>query len=699
MDTDECNIGNPCGNGTCSNVIGGFECACDEGFEPGPMMTCEDINECVLNPLLCGFRCINTYGSYECTCPNGYSLRDDNKMCKDLDECVEGLSDCEGRGMMCKNLIGTFMCICPPGMTQRPDRDGCMDENECRTKPGICLNGRCLNTAGSYRCVCNEGFLESPSETECLDNRQGFCFIEVLHTMCQMSSTSRNLVTKSECCCNGGRGWGSGCELCPLPATTQQKKMCPHGNGYSTDGRDIDECRIIPNLCQNGQCINIVGSFRCFCDIGYTTDLTATSCIDLDECTQSPKPCNFICKNTEGSYLCSCPRGYILQDGKTCRDLDECSTKQHNCQFLCVNTIGGFHCKCPPGFTQHQTSCIDNNECVGQATMCGQKGMCHNTPGSFTCDCQKGFSLDTSGLDCEDVDECGGNHRCQHGCQNTLGGYRCGCPQGYMQHYQWNQCVDENECSNPSACGAASCYNTLGSFRCMCPSGFDFDQFAGSCQDVNECSAAGNPCSYGCSNTDGGYLCGCPGGYYRVGQGHCVSSMGFHPGQYQPQPEEGDDENLLSPETCYECKINGYPKRGRQRRSTNHTQPQQEDRVSLASLDIDTPISLKVSISELDNKDHIMEFLPAIEPLENHVRYVITGGNEDNNFRIHQKNGLSYLHLSRKKVSAGRYALEITSLPLYKKKELLRMEEENDVDYLAGDIGEVLRLKLQIQLL
>lgn len=34
-------MGYPCGEGTCTNVIGGFECACAEGFEPGPMMTCE----------------------------------------------------------------------------------------------------------------------------------------------------------------------------------------------------------------------------------------------------------------------------------------------------------------------------------------------------------------------------------------------------------------------------------------------------------------------------------------------------------------------------------------------------------------------------------------------------------------------------------------------------------------------------------
>ncbi|GCB64860.1 hypothetical protein scyTo_0014819, partial [Scyliorhinus torazame] len=537
------------------------------------------INECSLNPLLCAFRCINTYGSYECTCPGGYTLRDDRKMCKDLDECSVGFHDCESRGMTCKNLIGTFMCICPPGMMRRPDGEGCMDENECRTKPGICQNGRCINTVGSYQCDCNEGFLESPSATECLDNRQGFCFIEALQTMCQMSSTNRNLVTKSECCCNGGRGWGNQCELCPLPGTARYKKMCPHGPGYATDGRDIDECRVIPNLCKNGQCINTMGSFRCFCNIGYTTDLTATSCVDLDECVQSPKPCNFICKNSEGSYQCSCPRGYILQaDGKTCRD--------------------------------------------------------------------------------------------------------------------------ENECSNPTACGAASCYNTLGSYKCLCPSGFDFDQYAGGCQDVNECSVSGNPCSYGCSNTDGGYLCGCPGGYFRVGQGHCISGMGFGNGQYLPvEEEEADAENVLSPETCYECKINGYPKRGRHRRSTNDTESHEDHKISLASLDIDTPIPLNVNISEMGIHDHIMEFLPAIEPLENHVRYTISSGNEASFFRIHQKNGLSYLHLSRKKAIQGKYTLEISSVPLYRKKDLLKLEDENDVDYLVGDIGEALRLKLQIHLL
>ncbi|XP_018618781.2 fibrillin-1-like [Scleropages formosus] len=701
-DINECDLGAPCGNGTCTNVVGAFECACDEGFEPGPMMTCEDVNECTQNPLLCAFRCVNTVGSYECKCPAGYVLREDKRMCKDQNECEDGIDDCESRGMTCKNLIGTYMCICSPGYIRQPNGEGCMDLNECTAKPGICVNGRCENMVGSYRCRCDQGFTPSPSQTECIDNRQGFCFTEVLQTLCQMTSTSRNSVTKSECCCDGGRGWGPNCELCPLPGTTQYKKMCPLGPGYTTDGQDIDECRVMGNLCRNGQCVNTLGSYKCICKLGYTADITQTTCVDVDECSQAPKPCNFICKNTDGSYLCSCPRGYILQeDGKSCRDLDECSTKQHNCQFLCVNTIGGFTCKCPPGFTQHHTACIDNNECAMDPGLCGSNGICQNSPGSYNCECQRGFTLDQNGQGCEDMNECEGNHRCQHGCQNLVGGYRCSCPQGYLQHYQWNQCVDENECQNSQICGEASCHNTLGSFRCLCPTGFSYQQFSGGCEDINECSSPQNPCNYGCSNTDGGYLCGCPPGYYRAGQGHCISGTGFG-----GVSQGGDaEDNSLSPEACYECKVNGYPKKGRKRRSTDVTDDalladsqDEQETVSLASVDVENPILFNFNISDLNNKHRILEFTPALSTLSNHIRYLIDLGNEEGFFKINQEEGISYLHLTKKKLHPGVYYLQISSIPLYRKKELAQLEDNHDKDYLTGQLGDTLRMKVQIVL-
>ncbi|KPP64202.1 fibrillin-1-like, partial [Scleropages formosus] len=661
QDTNECELGNPCGNGTCTNIVGAFECACDEGFEPGPMMTCEDVNECAQNPLLCAFRCVNTVGSYECKCPAGYVLREDKRMCRDQNECEDGIDDCESKGMTCKNLIGTYMCICPPGYVRQPNGEGCMDLNECAAKPGICLNGRCENTVGSYRCKCDQGFIASPTQTECIDNRQGFCFTEVLQTLCQMTSSNRVSVTKSECCCNGGRGWGPNCELCPLPGTTQYKRLCPLGPGYTTDGKDIDECRVMGNLCRNGRCVNSLGSYVCVCKPGYTTDITATTCIDVDECAQAPKPCNFLCKNTDGSYLCSCPRGYLLQeDGKSCRDLDECSTKQHNCQFLCVNTIGGFTCKCPPGFTQHHTACID-------------------------------------------MDECDGNHRCQHGCQNLVGGYRCNCPHGYLQHYQWNQCVDENECQNSNVCGEASCHNTLGSFRCLCPSGFSFQQASASCQDVNECSSTQNPCNYGCSNTDGGYLCGCPPGYYRAGQGHCVSGLGFSGGSLASAQEGEASDNTLSPEACYECKINGYPRKGRRRRSANKTDHEalgssesEEESVSLASIDTDHTMLFHFNLTDLNRKDHLLEFVPALSALTKHVRYAIDFGNDEGFFKINHKEGLSYLHVTKKMPLPGAYYLQVSSIPLYTKMDLMRLEDQHDKDYLTGQLGEMLKMKVQI---
>ena len=49
--------------------------------------------------------------------------------------------------------------------------------------------------------------------------------------------------------------------------------------GPSLPPADIDECKVLPNLCKNGQCINSIGSFRCHCKLGYTADITGTACV------------------------------------------------------------------------------------------------------------------------------------------------------------------------------------------------------------------------------------------------------------------------------------------------------------------------------------------------------------------------------------------------------------------------------------
>ncbi|XP_058513644.1 fibrillin-3 [Ochotona princeps] len=403
-DVHACNNANECTNlpgqmchpGQCRNTAGFSQCVCQDGFQlAADRRSCVDINECSLNPRLCAFRCHNTEGSYRCTCPAGYVLRNDGATCRDVDECAGGRQDCHARGMLCKNLIGTFACVCPPGLRPQPGPgQGCIDEDECHTQPGLCAHGHCVNTVGSFRCNCDAGFQPSPTFTECHDGRRGACFSEVLQGACQAQhpGPAWRRVSRAVCCCVGGRAWGPLCELCPLPGTPAHRELCPYGLGYTVQGRDVDECQVLPRLCPHGECINSIGSFRCYCQAGYAPDASATTCQDVDECSQAPAPCSSLCQNTAGSFLCNCPRGYRLQeDGRTCADLDECLSRQHNCQFRCVNTMGTFVCRCPPGFIQQRNACFDLNECLVQPGLCGAYGRCYNTLGTFRCEVPQGF--------------------------------------------------------------------------------------------------------------------------------------------------------------------------------------------------------------------------------------------------------------------------------------------------------------------
>lgn len=51
------------------------------------------------------------------------------------------------------------------------------------------------------------------------------------------------------------------------------------GDNFSCLRADIDECRVMGNLCKNGQCLNTLGSYVCTCKPGYTTDISGTLCV------------------------------------------------------------------------------------------------------------------------------------------------------------------------------------------------------------------------------------------------------------------------------------------------------------------------------------------------------------------------------------------------------------------------------------
>lgn len=88
-----------------------FGCGCGQGFfpyyNPFGSSQCVDVNECRQG--LCGqSSCINTLGSFQCSCPPGFNFK--NGQCEDLNECDR--SPCQ---YGCQNNRGGFACQCPAG--------------------------------------------------------------------------------------------------------------------------------------------------------------------------------------------------------------------------------------------------------------------------------------------------------------------------------------------------------------------------------------------------------------------------------------------------------------------------------------------------------------------------------------------------------------------------------------------------------
>lgn len=185
----------------------------------------------------------------------------------------------------CVNMEGSFHCVCDSGYRLGPDGKHCIDIDECISSP--CQFGTCYNTAGSFRCECHSGFSLGPDGRSCLDTRRDLCYQEYRDGLCFNPSTTA--VTRSSCCCctiisGKPMGWGTNCQPCPMPGTTDFDTLCPHGSGSTFDGNDINECAQNPNICQNGACENLLGTYRCICNPGFEVDDSGKICTDINEC-------------------------------------------------------------------------------------------------------------------------------------------------------------------------------------------------------------------------------------------------------------------------------------------------------------------------------------------------------------------------------------------------------------------------------
>ncbi|XP_071787124.1 uncharacterized protein [Asterias amurensis] len=249
---------------------------------------------------------------------------------------------------------------------------------------------------------------------------------------------------------------------------------------------------VCDRTCVHGTCI---GRNQCQCEQGYHGHTCER---DVNEC--STRPCQHRCMNTPGSYRCYCEEGFTLRsDQSSCMYDRRCDSLR--CSYGCQEQ--GYYkvmCICPDGLrvAGNGYSCLDINECAEIPGLCPIDKRCHNTYGSYTCLCKLGLSYKfiDGKYQCSDEDECATRrHNCHRfaTCTNKVRSYTCECNEGYGGNGTYCVPVD------PSTCFNRPCFTNV------------------TCTDRNI-----NPRSIGSLLPNTAkirlYLCGpCPGGY--VGDG------------------------------------------------------------------------------------------------------------------------------------------------------------------------------------
>uniref|UniRef100_A0A7N8XQY2 Latent transforming growth factor beta binding protein 3 n=1 Tax=Mastacembelus armatus TaxID=205130 RepID=A0A7N8XQY2_9TELE len=413
-DINECQKPGICPNGRCENLPGTYRCLCNEGFLPSAdSKDCSDIDECEDFRLCAYGHCINTDGSFHCQCYPGYQRTQEGSHCEDINEC-EKSSNCQGG--RCINSMGSYHCECQKGYTLVGGRR-CQDIDECAADRSLCQPyGSCENRAGSYVCVCNHGYVLSEDKHSC-EYEKKECYLNLDDTVFCDSVLATN-VTKQECCCSIGVGWGDHCEIypCPVSQSAEFHFLCPNGQGlYYQEGllyslpayHDIDECSLFAEeICKKGRCENTLPGYECYCQQGFYYDSNLLECIDVNECHDESQCTNGHCVNTEGSFYCNCNHPWTPDANMkkcviaTVADVNECEDPANCKNGHCVDTPGSYYCICSPPWTlaTDRNSCVtpeeqavsvvpfaDVNECQ-DPSYC-KNGRCENTPGSFHCFC------------------------------------------------------------------------------------------------------------------------------------------------------------------------------------------------------------------------------------------------------------------------------------------------------------------------
>eukprot|EP00794_Sanderia_malayensis_P011918 gene11918-13152_t len=495
---DDCSP-NPCLNkGTCVDLVGGFRCQCLPGFNG---TNCGiDINECLSNP--CSTQgtsqCLDGPGNYTCVCRSHYTGR----RCEQLfDYCAS--NPCLNNGL-CVNLYGSYECVCPAGYRG----------NHCQEVLNKCSFGPCKNNAtcirvgdylNNYTCNCTSGWagrnctedFNECASNPCLNNAQCINLFNAFSCVCDIGWTGTRCESNINACDSSPCKNGANCT--DLITNLDYRCTCAHGFTGENCSLNIDDCVRLNANCNNGECIDQLGSYYCNCSAGWYGQYCDTN---RDLCARKYCQNSAVCENvnTTVGYTCTCPIGWT---GFNCSvNINDCAGNPCQNGGQCNDYVNFYNCTCPPGFNGRHCE-FDINEC--QSRPCHNNATCVDQIGRYNCICVTGYS----GTNCE-AHMCDVLRPCQNNatCLQVPNGYSCQCSAGYTGQ---NCSQDVNECALSPCLNAGVCQNQPGSFNCICPSNYTGQR----CEIfLDFCSP--NPCSVGnCSNdyTQGTFNCSCPAAF------------------------------------------------------------------------------------------------------------------------------------------------------------------------------------------
>lgn len=565
----------PDGQGQCASVD------CNDGYKPKQTVdatweatdqrNCEEINECTDTdyPHTCHVNatCTNTVGGYECAC-KGPWYTGNGESCAHIDQCSTN-NRCNTQYQICENRKeADSVCIdireCDPG-----------GANNCH-EDATCIEQNYATDGVGYKCTCNEGYEGNgevcSEKNDCPENACNG------HGTC--SDTGINTYN-----CTCATGWyGANCQTNPSDCGSAQENSLVEGttnhyrgttcggHGTCVDGDDAYECDCYQHyelytredgnpscqpadLCTETTCnghgtctTEIAGQTKCTCNTGY----------EGTSCDENPDDCGGVTCNGHGTcqdglldHTCNCDDGWFSSNEQN----KDCSVNPNDCPKTEIDiwvsvgsTIAPYYnfymdAACSTGMTspsQLQAHTSYTFRSCGDATLHPFAIIPNRAGGTWTASLTSTgtLQLETGDADTQFFYGCQRpSHAymrglftvvdagvCRHGsnCVDGANKYTCECT-GDADGYEGDYCETmKNQCSPTNPCkNGASCTPKLNGFTCNC-----VNDYTGETCEVppDYCENEGNTrCSQGaCSNVDGGYECDCYAGFDKDEEGHCT---------------------------------------------------------------------------------------------------------------------------------------------------------------------------------